>query len=77
MFYFCSSLISLRDGYLVVCGVEMDDERLTDLIRAAAQSEVSVDVLEILSRNLDARAFAIFIGNASYLPRYIKSSDNP
>ena len=55
----------------------MDDARLTQLIDLSDQSGLTVDLLEFLSRGLDETAFAIFAGNVSMLPKYMKSSVMP
>ena len=55
----------------------MEDARLAQLIDLADQSGLTVDLLEVLSRELDETAFAIFAGNVSMLPKYMKSSVMP
>lgn len=47
------------------------------LIKVAAESGQSLDLLALLSDGLDSKAFAIFCGNAETLPLYIKSSETP
>lgn len=55
----------------------MDDRHLDQLIYAALQSGLSMDLLEFLSRGLDDKAVAKLLGNASILPVYMKSRDIP
>lgn len=54
-----------------------DAQRVDLIIEAANQSPLSFDLLEALSVGMDAKALAILCGNASRLPQYIKSKDNP
>lgn len=55
----------------------MDDTRLDDLIAGAEASGLTIDFLEALTQGLDSQARRRVIGNASALPAYMKSSDNP
>lgn len=55
--------------------MKQQEERLEALITAAQSSPLTVDLLEFLSRGLDDKAFAIFIGNVSRLPQYMKSNE--
>lgn len=56
---------------------DWSEERLDALISAAAASGFTIDFLEALTQGLDLSALAIVLGNASKLPQYMKSSDNP
>lgn len=51
--------------------------RLDLLIEGARLSGFTIDALDYLSRGLSDSALRIFIGNASRLPSYMKSSDSP
>ena len=56
------------------CRSQSDQQDLVDrLILVADQSGLSFDVLFLLSRGLDERAFIVFCGNAASMPRYMKS----
>lgn len=49
-----------------------------DLLRKTAdQSGLTIDFLALLSAGLSRQAFLRVMGNASSLPSYMKSSDNP
>ena len=53
------------------------EERLDVLVEGAEQSGFTIDYLEWLGRGLSLQALRKLIGNASSLPAYMKSSDNP
>ena len=53
------------------------EERLDALIDGAAQSGLTIDALEALTSGLSLQALRKVIGNASSMPAYRKSSDNP
>ncbi|KZK76634.1 hypothetical protein PsW64_04793 [Pseudovibrio sp. W64] len=53
------------------------EQRLDLLMRVAYDADLSMDMLEVLSRDLDAQALRIFCGNVSTLPKYKKSRDVP
>lgn len=55
----------------------MNDLLLDKLLVSAHQSGLSIDVLEFLSRGLDDTAAATLFGNASNLPKYMKSREIP
>ena len=52
-------------------------DRLDDLINGALESGFTIDYLEALTAGLSSQARRKVIGNASALPKYMKSSDNP
>ena len=54
-----------------------DDERLDALILAARDTGFTIDYLEALTASLSRQAVLSVIGNASAMPSYMKSSDNP
>ena len=54
-----------------------EDTRFEKLLYGATHSPLSFDLLEALSRNMDASSLDILVGNASMLPQYIKSKDIP
>lgn len=51
--------------------------RLDALLEGARNSGFTVDYLEFLSRGLSLSATRKLMGNASAMPSYMKSSDNP
>lgn len=56
----------------------MNIENRLDLIRVCArESGFTIDYLEALTRGLSIQALRIVMGNASAMPSYMKSSDNP
>lgn len=59
------------------CVVLTDAQRLDVLIPVAQESDLTLDLLERLSRNMDAMSFAIFTDNVSMLAQYMKSNDMP
>ena len=51
---------------------------MIDLLRAAARdSGFTIDFLDALTQDLPRQAALKVIGNASSMPSYMKSSDNP
>jgi len=52
-------------------------ERLNAIIQGARDCGLTIDYLEVLTRNLSSHALRKVIGNASEMPSYMKSSDNP
>jgi hypothetical protein len=60
---------------VVAGGVVM--ERLDDLIAGARASGFTIDFLDDLTYGLSRQAARRVIGNASMLPSYRKSNDNP
>ena len=53
------------------------DDRIDLLIAGAAVTGWTIDYLEALTKGLDSQALRKVIGNASAMPAYMKSSDNP
>ncbi|WP_244271763.1 MULTISPECIES: hypothetical protein [unclassified Pseudovibrio] len=53
------------------------EERFQLLLKGAQSSPLSFDLLEALSRNMDMSSLAILVGNASMLPKYMKSIEIP
>ena len=51
--------------------------KLLMMIDACQASGFSLDLLEWLTRGLDAHALAICCGNVSALPKYRKSNETP
>lgn len=51
--------------------------RLDTLIRGARATGFTIDYLEALTAGLSIQACRKVIGNASAMPSYMKSSDNP
>ncbi len=51
--------------------------RLELLLKASRETGFTVDYLELLTRGLSRSACLRLIGNASSMPSYMKSSDNP
>lgn len=59
-------------------GIGMNDSARIDLvIQAADETNLTIDYLEWLTRGLSRKACLKVIGNASSMPAYMKSSDNP
>lgn len=56
-------------------GVRMN--RIDMLREGAAASGLTMDFLEALTQGLSRQALRKVIGNASSMPSYMKSSDNP
>lgn len=54
-----------------------DCERIQVLRTAATDTGFTIDYLEALTRGLSRQACLNVIGNASSMPSYMKSSDNP
>lgn len=52
-------------------------DRLDELRAGADQSGFTLDFLEALTSGLSRQAMRKVIGNASSMPSYMKSSDNP
>lgn len=52
-------------------------DRTAELIDGARASGFTIDFLEALTQGLDSQALRKVIGNASSMPSYMKSSDNP
>lgn len=55
----------------------MSDSRIAMLIEQASATGLTIDYLEALTRGLSRSAALKVIGNASSMPSYMKSSDNP
>lgn len=55
----------------------MAQSRLDLLIHGARSTGFTIDYLEEISRGLSNQALRRVIGNASSMPSYMKSSDNP
>lgn len=53
------------------------EDRLGMLIEGARRSGMTIDLLEALTQDLDIQALRKVIGNASAIPSYMKSNDNP
>ena len=51
--------------------------RVDDMKKAAKSSGLTLDILQVLSHGLSRQAFLRVMGNASSMPSYMKSSDNP
>lgn len=65
---------------VVVCmGTQkMKDKKRSEMLRlGAVDSGLTIDYLEWLTRGLSRQAARKVIGNASSMPSYMKSSDNP
>lgn len=58
-------------------GFDASERRLDLLIEGARVSGFTVDALDYLSRGLSESALRMFIGNASSMPSYMKSSVGP
>ena len=54
-----------------------NQDRLTLLIQGAKSTGLTIDYLEALTAGLSLQALRKVIGNASSMPSYMKSSDNP
>ena len=52
-------------------------DRLDMLIEAARATGFTIDYLDAITQDLDSQAARKVIGNASGMPSYMKSSDNP
>lgn len=52
-------------------------KRIDLLTQAASENGLTIDYLEALTRGLSRKACLKVIGNASTLPAYMKSNDNP
>lgn len=52
-------------------------DRVTVLREGAKATGFTIDYLDALSRGLSIQALRKLIGNASEMPSYMKSSDNP
>ncbi len=72
-------LLGLHVSALRCClGEVMGDAlRLSKLVVSAYSSGLSLDLLELLTRGLDAQAFAMVVGNVSALPKKRKSNEVP
>lgn len=68
MFPFCSYVVG---GYI------LKNWRLDLIIRTASETGFTIDYLECLSSGLSRQACLRLMGNASSMPSYMKSSDNP
>ena len=55
----------------------VDEQRLEQLITAANETGFTMDYLELLTAGLSSQAARKVIDNASSMPSYMKSSDNP
>ena len=55
----------------------MDQKLLDDLIVAADQSGISLDILVALVRDLEASAITKLCGNCASMPLYMKSRVTP
>lgn len=55
----------------------MDEEKIEILIAAARETGFTIDYLEALTVGLSLQACRRVMGNASSMPSYMKSSDNP
>lgn len=54
-----------------------DAKRIDALVAGAAKSGFTIDYLEAMTSGLSLSAALKVIGNASSMPSYMKSSDNP
>ncbi len=76
--------------FTCLCAIERQGEKMQEtenddftirrtkaLLEVVHSSPLTFDVLEFLSRDLDDKALAIFCGNVSMLPSYMKSSEIP
>ena len=61
----------------VVRRIFLSEALLDQLLAAANHSGLTVDALEFLVRGVDESAAAILLGNASNLPKYMKSRGIP
>ncbi len=52
-------------------------DKIEILRMGAQQSGFTIDFLELLTQGLDFQACLRVIGNASSIPSYMKSNDNP
>lgn len=52
-------------------------DRIEFLRQAAQKTGFTIDYLEVMTRGLSRQAALRVIGNASSMPSYMKSSDNP
>lgn len=57
--------------------LEPEDKKLDTLLSGATESGFTIDFLETLTQGLSLQAVRRVIGNASSMPSYMKSSDNP
>lgn len=55
----------------------MPKDRVDELAAAASASGLTIDLLDHLTDGLSSQAFLKVMGNASSMPSYMKSSDNP
>lgn len=60
-----------------LCGGISNEERLDAVLKAATESGLTADLLEVLTQGLSRQAFLRVMGNASSMPSYMKSKDNP
>ena len=54
-----------------------EGERIALLRGAARETGFTIDTLDHFTMGFSSREFRKFIGNASAMPSYMKSSDNP
>lgn len=70
------TLIQVKADWAHRCCMTEDD-RIEALRTAANASGLTIDALDHLAMGFSKRAFRKFIGNASAIPSYMKSSDSP
>lgn len=71
----CAVLLDCIKTLFQLSGVLMEREEI--LIEGARRSGLTIDFLHDLTHNLSRQALRKVIGNASSIPSYKKSSDNP
>ena len=54
-----------------------DTERIRMMQGAAEATGLTIDILDHLATGLSSSAFRRFMGNASEIPSYMKSSESP
>jgi len=52
-------------------------DRIEEMKKAATASGLTIDLLHFLTQGLSRQAFLSVMGNASSMPSYMKSIDNP